>query len=56
MIRALIFGGLLSIMALNIGSTERDIVDEALLYGQCYKVEKVINCDTEYVAISVKYK
>jgi hypothetical protein len=56
MIRALIFGGLLSIMALNIGSTERDIVDEALRYGQCYKVEKVINCDTEHVAISVKYK
>ena len=56
MIRMLILGGLLTLIAFNIGSTETNMVNDAMQYGQCIQVEKVISCDSEYVVVSVKYK
>lgn len=56
MIKVLILGGLFFLLAFNISGTETNLVEDAMTTGQCIRVENVVSCDNEYVAVSVKYK
>lgn len=56
MVKWIMLAGFLSILAFNIGSIERHSIDDTLKNGQCFRVENIVNCESEYITVSVKYK